>query len=108
MSACCSEQAILSPKNTPNPVLADLRLGFPLNLRKRAGGQMRVLVTGGLGFIGSALCRYLVGDVGVDVLNVDTLTYAANLLSLDAIARHARYRFRRADICNQTTLEAAF
>ena len=47
---------------------------------------MRVLVTGGAGFIGSAVCRLLVGARGVEVVNVDKLTYAANLHSLDPIA----------------------
>ena len=46
---------------------------------------MRVLVTGGAGFIGSALVRYLVQDVGAEVLNVDKLTYAGNLASLTVI-----------------------
>lgn len=57
----------------------------------------RIMVTGGAGFIGSALCRYLVGR-GTDVLNVDKLTYAANLKSLDSIAGRPNYRFLKADI----------
>ena len=46
---------------------------------------MKVLVTGGSGFIGSAVCRLFVGEMGVSVLNLDKLTYAANLTSLQAI-----------------------
>jgi len=61
---------------------------------------MRVLVTGGAGFIGSALCRYLVGELGVGVVNVDKLTYAANLASLAPIADDPLYAFVRADICD--------
>jgi dTDP-glucose 4,6-dehydratase len=61
--------------------------------------QMRILVTGGAGFIGSALCRYLVGR-GYNVLNVDKLTYAASLRSLDALADHSNYRFVQLDIVN--------
>ncbi|MDP2619545.1 MAG: dTDP-glucose 4,6-dehydratase [Hyphomicrobiales bacterium] len=69
---------------------------------------MRVLVTGGAGFIGSAVCRYLVAEVGATVLNIDKLTYAANLRSLDPIADHLRYQFRRADICDLAAMDAAF
>jgi dTDP-glucose 4,6-dehydratase len=69
---------------------------------------MRVLVTGGAGFIGSALCRHLVSDIGADVLNVDKLTYAANLNSLEAIARHPNYRGQVADICDGAAIDDAF
>ncbi|HMN38423.1 MAG TPA: dTDP-glucose 4,6-dehydratase [Hyphomicrobium sp.] len=69
---------------------------------------MRILVTGGAGFIGSALCRYLVGATGVNVLNVDKLTYAANLHSLDSISGDARYGFKQADICDRAAMDAAF
>lgn len=69
---------------------------------------MRILVTGGAGFIGSALCRHLVRDVGVRVLNVDKLTYAANPASLDEIASHPNYGFLQADICNRAAMDAAF
>jgi dTDP-glucose 4,6-dehydratase len=69
---------------------------------------MRVLITGGAGFIGSALCRHLVLDVGWTVLNIDKLTYAANLRSLDPVASHPNYHFLHADICDKQTLEAAF
>lgn len=69
---------------------------------------MKVVVTGGAGFIGSALCRYLVGEVGVSVLNIDKLTYAANLRSLDPIAGDPRYHFLKADICDFETVSRAF
>jgi dTDP-glucose 4,6-dehydratase len=69
---------------------------------------MRVIVTGGAGFIGSAVCRHLVLHEGWDVLNVDKLTYAANLASLDPIKGHARYRFLHADICDRETIDQAF
>lgn len=65
---------------------------------------MKFLVTGGAGFIGSALCRMLVGEAGHGVVNIDCLTYAANLKSLDPIARNPRYAFRRLDICNRTAV----
>jgi dTDP-glucose 4,6-dehydratase len=69
---------------------------------------MRVLITGGAGFIGSTLCRHLVLDVGWTVLNIDKLAYAANLRSLEPVASHPNYHFLQADICDKQTLEAAF
>ncbi len=66
--------------------------------------NMRIMVTGGAGFIGSALCRLLVADEGVEVLNVDKLTYAANLDSLKPIAGAPNYRFAQADICDRETM----
>ncbi len=68
----------------------------------------RVLVTGGAGFIGSAVCRFLVQETMAEVVNVDKLTYAANLHSLDPIAGHARYQFERADICDAARMEEIF
>ena len=67
---------------------------------------MRVLVTGGAGFIGSALCRHLVTGRGAEVVNVDCLTYAANLRSLDPIANLPGYRFVNADICDRAAMDA--
>ena len=70
--------------------------------------EMRVLVTGGAGFIGSAVCRLLVGTQGIEVVNVDKLTYAANLRSLDPIAHDRKYKFVRADICDRSAMDAVF
>jgi len=67
---------------------------------------MRVLVTGGAGFIGSAVCRLFVGQFNLTVLNVDKLTYAANLGSLRAVASDRRYVFRCADICDRAAMFA--
>ena len=68
---------------------------------------LRILVTGGAGFIGSALVRHLVRETPHEVLNVDKLTYAGNLASLDPIANSPRYRFLQADICDAPAMAAA-
>jgi dTDP-glucose 4,6-dehydratase len=68
----------------------------------------RILVTGGAGFIGSALCRHLIAHGTAEVLNLDKLTYAANLDSLATIAAHPRYRFEKADICDGSRLRQLF
>ena len=60
----------------------------------------RVLVTGGAGFIGSAVCRHLVGEKKISVLNVDKLTYAGNTESLKEIADSSLYQFAQVDICD--------
>jgi dTDP-glucose 4,6-dehydratase len=70
--------------------------------------MMRVIVTGGAGFIGSAVCRLLVGELGAAVLNIDKLTYAANPASLRSIAASPRYFFRQADICEGAAMAALF
>jgi dTDP-glucose 4,6-dehydratase len=68
---------------------------------------MKCLVTGGAGFIGSAVCRHLIAS-GFSVVNVDKLTYAANLTALDAIANHPHYKFYRIDVCDRTGLKDIF
>ncbi|WP_394062225.1 dTDP-glucose 4,6-dehydratase [Alcaligenes sp. WGS1538] len=65
---------------------------------------MRILVTGGAGFIGSAVVRHLIQDTDHTVLNVDKLTYAGNLESVAPVADDPRYRFARADICDAATM----
>ena len=69
---------------------------------------MRVVVTGGAGFIGSALCRHMVVQRADEVLNVDKLTYAANLRSLATIACKANYRFAQADVADEVRIAELF
>lgn len=68
----------------------------------------RFLVTGGAGFIGSAVVRRLIRETTHEVLVVDKLTYAGNLDSLQPVANSPRYRFRQADICDAAAMRAAF
>lgn len=68
---------------------------------------MRVLVTGGAGFIGSAVCRQFVA-AGWRVLNIDKLTYAASLTSLAPIERDQNYSFIKGDICDASLIDSAF
>ena len=65
---------------------------------------MRILITGGAGFIGSALIRHLIEHTDHEVLNLDKLTYAGNLESLASIATNTRYEFVQADIADQATV----
>lgn len=67
---------------------------------------MRILITGGAGFIGSALVRHLIAHTGHEVLNLDKLTYAGNLESLHSVASNSRYEFVQADIADTDTVSA--
>lgn len=69
---------------------------------------MRVLVTGGAGFIGSAVCRHFILDLQHDVVVVDKMTYAGNLASLAPVASSSHFAFEKHDICNAVAMEAIF
>ncbi|MAC88815.1 dTDP-glucose 4,6-dehydratase [Maricaulis sp.] len=69
---------------------------------------MRLLVTGGAGFIGSAVVRHAVAQLGFEVINVDALTYAANLDNVASVADDPRYTFVKADIADESAMEEVF
>ena len=69
---------------------------------------MTLLITGGAGFIGSALIRFLSANTEAKVVNIDKLTYAGNLDSLSGITESARYTFEQIDICDRAGISAAF
>lgn len=69
--------------------------------------MIKFLVTGGAGFIGSAVVRYIINHTQDEVLNIDKLTYAGNLESLAEIENNPRYSFKQIDICDTVALEQA-
>jgi dTDP-glucose 4,6-dehydratase len=69
---------------------------------------MRLFVTGGAGFIGSAVCRHLVGELGHEVVVIDKLTYAANLASLAPVSNSPLFRLEQADICDAPRMAQLF
>lgn len=69
---------------------------------------MKLLITGGAGFIGSAVIRHLIQHTADSVVNVDKLTYAGNLESLESVVKNDRYRFEQVDICNREELNRVF
>lgn len=69
---------------------------------------MKYLITGGAGFIGSAVIRHIIHNTNNEVLNVDKLTYAGNLESLISVSENPRYQFSQTDICDRSALEQIF
>ncbi|WP_164045128.1 NAD-dependent epimerase/dehydratase family protein, partial [Serratia marcescens] len=68
----------------------------------------KILITGGAGFIGSALVRYIINETSDAVVVVDTLTYAGNLMSLAPVAQSERFAFEKVDICDRAELARVF
>jgi NAD-dependent epimerase/dehydratase family protein len=69
---------------------------------------MRLIVTGGAGFAGSAVCRHLIAHTDAEVINVDKLTYAGNLESLRGASSSPSYRFVKADIYDEAAMKSLF
>lgn len=69
---------------------------------------MKIIITGGAGFIGSAVARHIINETQDKVLVLDSLTYAGNLESLNTVATSKRYKFEHADICNGAELDRVF
>lgn len=69
---------------------------------------MNILITGGAGFIGSAVVRHIINNTSDSVINVDKLTYAGNLESLVSVENSERYAFEQVDICDRNAIDAVF
>ena len=69
---------------------------------------MKILITGGAGFIGSAVIRHIINNTQDSVINLDKLTYAGNLESLKSVSDSPRYHFEQIDICDRAGLDAVF
>lgn len=69
---------------------------------------MRLLITGGAGFIGSTLIKYIIKETDHSVLNLDNLTYASNLNAIEEVSSDDRYVFRKVDICDKLELKKVF
>jgi len=69
---------------------------------------VKILITGGAGFIGSALIRHIIAETNYTIVNVDKLTYAGNLASVEEVAVSPRYYFEKVDVCDRTELQRVF
>ena len=69
---------------------------------------MKILVTGGAGFIGSAVIRHILSDTDYQVVNLDSLTYAGNLDSIPPTLLSAKYAFECVDVCNRADVDRVF
>lgn len=69
---------------------------------------MKILITGGAGFIGSAVIRHIIQNTQDTVINVDKLTYAGNLESLEIVSKNPRYQFSHVDFCDADALKQVF
>lgn len=79
-----------------------------MSVKNSRDSLMRILITGGAGFIGSALIRYIIQHTKDSVINVDKLTYAGNLQSLATVSGNERYAFEQVDICDTQSMQQIF
>jgi len=79
-----------------------------ISTRNAKGSPIKILVTGGAGFIGSAVIRHIINNTQDSVVNLDKLTYAGNLESLIEVSDSERYAFEQVDICNRAELDRVF
>lgn len=77
-------------------------------MKAKRNNKLKILVTGGAGFIGSAVIRHIINNTEDSVVNVDKLTYAGNLESLSGVESSNRYQFERVDICDRVELARVF
>lgn len=85
-----------------------IQSAFFVQFLARDTTSMKILVTGGAGFIGSAVVRHIIDNTHDSVINLDKLTYAGNLESLSSVSDSERYVFEKVDICNRGELDRVF
>ena len=68
----------------------------------------KIMITGGAGFIGSSLIRHIINNTNHSVMNIDKLTYAGNLESVESVSENKRYLFKKVDICNDDEIKRMF
>src|SRR6266567_7017828 len=95
----------VSPTTTPGSITIGRR-SISSSATASGNDSMKILVTGGAGFIGSAFVRMAIGKTELSVINLDQLTYAGNLENLTEVDGNARYRFVQGDICDAELVDA--
>ncbi len=108
-----SINSLFVPKQSPvlirdNALSSGVSYESTLYRRNTRLNMLKILVTGGAGFIGSAVVRHIIRDTQDAVINLDKLTYAGNLESLADVSTSERYAFELVDICNRAELDRVF